>query len=123
MHCCAAMQRLPQWETPERAWGSNRKGVYRCGSRDKGPEHSQIKARQKPGEPHRSPGEESYRGLVLGRQPRVDDDMAPFKADVLTDGEILEDACHHLTGGANTVGDILLGQLFGDVEGAVTALL
>ena len=49
--------------------------------------------------------------------------MAPFEADVLTDGEILEDARNHFPGGANAVGNILLGQLLGNEQCTVTPLL
>jgi hypothetical protein len=35
--------------------------------------------------------------LILCRQPGIDNDMATLKADVFTDGEILENSCHHFT--------------------------
>jgi hypothetical protein len=63
------------------------------------------------------------RGSVLGGQARIDDDVTAFEADVLADGQVLENPRHHLPRGTDAIGDILLRELLADVQRAVTALL
>ena len=48
--------------------------------------------------------------------------MATLKADIFADGQVLENARHHLAGRTHAVGYILLGQFLRDIERAVTAL-
>ena len=49
--------------------------------------------------------------------------MATLEANIVADGQILENSGHHFTGSANPVSDILLGQFFRDKQRTVAALL
>src|ERR1700757_2879512 len=57
--------------------------------------------------------------LPAGRRLLGDGDDAVLDLDVAARGEVAEDPAHHVARCANALGDLLLRELFGDLQPAV----